>query len=111
MSLDLSYSMLDGDVAALSSFSQCSILETPRIDHDKLHGSLHMDFTKWPGLNYLYIGGNKLSGGLPSSFGSINSSFALVYFNQDGFTGGFLTQSGWNPTFGAACCVVFTQAT
>jgi LRR receptor-like serine/threonine-protein kinase FLS2 len=92
VSLDLSNNMLDGDVAALSSLSQCSDLETLRIGQNKINGSLQMDFTKWPGLKYFSVTRNQLSGGIPSSFASVNSSLVLVDFSQNGFTGGFPTQ-------------------
>lgn len=92
VSLDLSNNMLDGDAAALSSLSQCSNLETLRIGQNKINGSLQMDFTKWPGLKYFSVTSNQLSGGIPLSFASVNSSLVLVDFSQNGFTGGFPTQ-------------------
>ena len=93
VNLDLSDNNLRdkfGDVILLST--QCPLLETLQMGRNKLYGSQHLDFTKFTSLRYFSVADNMLTGGVPSSFGSINSSLVLVNFSQNRFTGGLPAQ-------------------
>jgi len=87
VTLDLSNNGFNDDAVALSVLSHCPKLETFHFGQNKLYGSLQVNFTKWPSLKHFCAAGNQLTGGIPPSFGSANSSLVLVDFSKNGFTG------------------------
>ncbi|KAJ7516645.1 hypothetical protein O6H91_22G065800 [Diphasiastrum complanatum] len=63
------------------------MLETLRLDTNKLFGSLQLDFGKLQYLKYFSVANNNLTGTIPSSFGSSNSSLVLVDLSWNQLTG------------------------